>query len=168
MYKEAVISDDEVYRYSLYREWSEDLFDVRILNFVMLNPSTADADKDDPTIRKCVGLAKLGNFNAIRVVNLFAFRATKPGDMQWSHINGGDIVGPNNDSYVQEIPPKETVVAAWGATFKNEYFWKRRVSKTIELLNRSLWCLKKTKDGNPWHPLYVPYGPLIEFQNVNT
>ena len=165
MYKEAVISDDRKYRYTLYREWAEDpMFEgIQVLNFVMLNPSTADAAQDDPTIRKCIGFAKHNKYNAIRVVNLFAYRATNPKDLQKFYVEGGDIVGERNDEYVAEIPPEETVVAAWGSTFKNEYFWKRRVEKTINLLNRKMRCLRKTQEGRPWHPLYVPYGPLIEF-----
>jgi hypothetical protein len=164
-YKEAVISEDGRYRYTLYREWPDDVFDPRqVLNFVMLNPSTADADKDDPTIRKCVGFAKLNGYNAIRVINLFAFRATNPKDLQKAYYGDClDVVGPLNDSYVREIPPEETVVAAWGSTFKNETFLIRRVRETTALLNRKLWCLKKTNEGRPWHPLYVPYGSLLEF-----
>ena len=161
MIREAVISDDQKYRYTLYREWAEDPFEsVRVQNFCMLNPSTADGLQDDPTIRKCIGFAKFNGYNAIRVVNLFAWRATQPKELQKSYIAGEDIVGPDNDSYVREIPTEETVVVAWGATHKGEYFRKRRVEKTVQLLNRELYCLKQTIEGHPWHPLYVPYGVL--------
>jgi hypothetical protein len=165
MHKEAVISDEGLYRYTLYREWAEDpIFDgVRVLNFVMLNPSTADASQDDPTIRKCIGFAKHNDFNAIRVVNLFALRSTDPKNMLKHWENGVDIVGTGNDAYVGELPPEETVVAAWGSTFKTKWFVQSRIVKTIELLNRPLMCLKKTIDGHPWHPLYVPYGKLQPF-----
>jgi hypothetical protein len=171
MHKEAVISDDQKYRYTLYREWEEDPFaGIRVLNFVMLNPSTADADKDDPTIRKCIGFAKLNEYNAIRVVNLFALRSTDPDNLKYNHDRGDDIVGPLNNGYVWELPPEETVVAAWGSTFKREKWFQKRVEETKNLLNRKLWCVKYTDDGlrdpsqrRPWHPLYVPYGPLIEF-----
>lgn len=164
LHREAVISDDQKYRYTLYREWVEDPFEsCRVLNFVMLNPSTADAFKEDPTIRKCIGFAKLGNFNAIRVVNLFAFRSTDPKNLQKEYVNGGDIIGPQNDAYVRELSPEETVCVAWGASFQNEMFVRRRIRETITLLNRKLWCLRKTKDGHPKHPVMLGYGPLIEF-----
>lgn len=165
-HKEAVVSDDQRYRYTLYREWA-DVFDpVRVLNFVMLNPSTADGRKDDPTIRKCVGFAKCVDFNAIRVVNLFAFRATQPRDLDHYRKFGKDITGTLNDSYVGELPPEETVVAAWGAQFHNKDWRNTRVAQTIKLLNRPLLCLRKTDSGQPWHPLYVPYGPLIVFNET--
>jgi hypothetical protein len=164
MYREAVVSDDQLYRYTLYREWAEDIFGVRVLNFVMLNPSTADGKLDDATVRKCMGFARLNGFNAIRIVNLFAYRATIPTEMAWQHENGTDIVGPNNDSYVRELPPEETVVVAWGSTFMNKPWVQKRVRKTLELLNRKVWCLGKTKDGHPRHPVMLGYGPLLEFQ----
>lgn len=166
-HRQAVISDDQRYRYTLYREWDDDLWEIfgerRVLNFVMLNPSTADATKEDPTIRKCIGFAKLLGYNAIRVVNLFAWRATDPHDLRDAHKNNYEVIGPSNNSYIQELPPDEDVVAAWGSTFKNETFLVRRVREVRELLNRKLYCLRKTPEGRPWHPLYVPYGPLIEF-----
>lgn len=165
MIREAVISDDQKYRYTLYREWAEDpiFAGVRVLNFCMLNPSTADGLQDDPTIRKCIGFAKLNGFNAIRVVNLFAWRSTDPRDLHRREKWEYDIVGLHNDSYVREIPPEEAVVAAWGAQFHNKSFRIARVEQTIKLLNRPLLCLKKTASGQPWHPLYVPYGPLQSF-----
>ena len=164
MYREAVISDDQRYRYTLYRDWREDPFEpCRILNFVMLNPSTADATQEDPTIRKCIGFAKLGDFNAIRVVNLFAYRATDPKRLREEYEDEKNIVGPLNDAYVRELPPEETVVAAWGATFMKESWIRSRIRETIALLNRKLYCLGKTKDGHPKHPVMLGYGPLIEF-----
>lgn len=167
MIREAVISDDQKYRYTLYREWAEgvdkEVFGVRVLNFCMLNPSTADGLQDDPTIRKCIGFAKFNGYNAIRVVNLFAWRATDPKELQKSYVAGEDIVGPDNDSYIREIPTEETIVVAWGSIMGHEYFKQRRITKTIEFLNRKLYCLKKTKDGHPGHPVMMGYGPLINF-----
>ena len=164
MHKEAVISDDQRYRYTLYREWEEDPFaGIRVLNFVMLNPSTADADKDDPTIRKCIGFAKLNGYNAIRVVNLFAYRATNPKEL----LDQGEFaIGDLNNSYIQELPPEETVCVAWGAMPYAHNWMYRRVQTVIWILNRKLWCVKKSGAdacSRPHHPLYVPYGPLIEF-----
>jgi hypothetical protein len=167
MIREAVVRDDQKYRYTLYREWAEgvdkEVFGVRVLNFVMLNPSKADGKIDDPTVRKCIGFAQRNGYNAIRIVNLFAFRATDPKELRKEYVNGGDVVGPSNDAYVRELPPDETVVVAWGATFQHEFFVKRRVRDTLALLNRKLYCLCKTKDGHPGHPVMLKYGPLVEF-----
>jgi hypothetical protein len=133
----------------------------------MLNPSTADGLQDDATVRKCIGFAKLNDFNAIRIVNLFAFRSTDPKVLQREYVNyRADIVGPDNDAYVRDLPPEETVCVAWGATFANKPWVEDRVRKTIELLNRKLWCLNKTKQGHPSHPVMLGYGPLVEFNQV--
>jgi len=84
--------------------------------------------------------------------------------LQKEYVNGGDVIGPQNNAYVRELPPEETVCVAWGASFQNETFIRRRVRETIILLNRKLWCLGKTKDGHPKHPVMLGYGPLTEFQ----
>ena len=73
----ARLSDDRRYRYLLVRRWDNTLPDA---TFVMLNPSTADERDDDPTIRKCIGFAKRWGCGGIKVVNLYAFRATNPRD----------------------------------------------------------------------------------------
>ena len=160
MYREAVISDDKRYRYTLYREWTTNIMEgVRVLNFIMLNPSTADAQIEDPTIRKCIGFAQRNGFNAIRVLNLFALRSTDPKRLMQEYCNGADIVGPSNDAYISELPREEKVVVAWGSTFKEKPWMKERKKAVTGLLNRSLLCVKHT--GEPWHPLYVPYGSIV-------
>ena len=167
MVKEAVISDCGKYRYTLYRQWAEDPFeDVRVLNFCMLNPSTADGLQDDPTIRKCIGFAKLNGYNAIRVVNLFAWRATDPRNLHLALKSGENIVGPGNAAYIHELPPEETVVASWGSTFSDKDFRNDWVRTVVKLLNRPLKCLRRTESGQPGHPLYVPYGPLMNFDQI--
>jgi hypothetical protein len=106
--RDAVLSDDGRYRYRLSRRWTEG----PTLHWVMLNPSTADADKDDPTIRRCVGFATHNGFGSISVCNLFALRATNPRELIPAC---SAAVGPANDKFIQEIPSGSTVVAAWGA-----------------------------------------------------
>src|SRR5690349_21188818 len=81
------------YRYRLDRWWDRAL---PPLIYIMLNPSTADAERDDATIRVCMGRAKNEGCGGIVVVNLFAYRATKPEDMK----RAADPVGPNNDWYI--------------------------------------------------------------------
>ena len=105
-----------VYRYVLGRYW--DTSKPRLL-YVMLNPSIADADIDDPTIRVCIGRAHMMGYGSIRVVNLFAFRATSPIEL-YDHVRARNldyIIGPENDEYIyRELEDTETgaVLCAWG------------------------------------------------------
>lgn len=88
----ASISGD--YRYRLGRAWAGG----PTCTFIMLNPSTADADQDDPTIRRCVGFAKALGCGALEVVNLYAYRATNPRDL----LRQDERVGPENDYWLRE------------------------------------------------------------------
>lgn len=94
--KEASISGCGRYRYALHRWWGHGT----TLGFIMLNPSTADADIDDPTIRRCMGFARDFGYDGIRVFNLYAYRATKPADL-WKadEPTGGD----RNDDLLREV-----------------------------------------------------------------
>lgn len=156
---DAVISDCGKYRYRLTRTWDAAL---RPACFVMLNPSTADSSKDDPTIRKCVGFAKLWGCGGIVVVNLFAWRATDPADMK---LAGRQAQGVENDWHIREaVIACDPVVCAWGT---NGSFLDRDLAvKELIRLAGLPWgkCLGKTKDGHPKHPLYMPYATeLVQF-----
>lgn len=149
----AVISQCTQYRYLLERD--KGLFP---LVFVMLNPSTADAEIDDPTIRRCKRFASDNGFTGIIVVNLYAFRATKPKDL----FLASDPVGPENDFFILNAIQGHTVCCAWGTNAD-----KKRADEVRQLIidsgNYPL-CLGKTKKGFPRHPLYVKADqPLIAF-----
>lgn len=138
------------YRYQLTRHWA--LSDnPSMLTVVMLNPSTADATLDDPTIRRCIGLAKAAGAEGLRVVNLFAFRSADPGAL----VEAGDPVGPMNDEYILAAARESVrMVAAWSA----HPFAARRANVVYEMLRTagiSLECWGTTKGGHPRHPLYV-------------
>src|SRR5689334_10494992 len=108
MERAAMLSPDSNYRYSLRRTWREG---SRIVCFIMLNPSTADADLDDPTIRRCIGFAKSWNYDALEVVNLFAWRATKPSVL----ASIDDPEGLENDGSILKAAARaEMIVCAWG------------------------------------------------------
>ncbi len=146
----AILSPDGRYRYVLQRTWQPETLR---LTFVMLNPSTADATVDDPTIRRCIGFARRQNFGGIRVVNLYAWRATDPRELR----RAIDPVGPDNDEHLREAlivarEQKVPVVAAWG-THADAY----RVRAVRRLAGEDYpWqSLGVTKDGHPKHPLYV-------------
>lgn len=148
MLKTAVISDG-VYRYELTRQWAEG----PVACWVMLNPSTADADIDDPTIRRCMSFSKSWGAGGMKVVNLFALRATNPKELT-RHI---DPTGPLNKSYVGEaITTSAFTVVAWGASApKIPVPALDDVSLALHFKGLQAWCLGTTKAGYPRHPLYV-------------
>lgn len=134
------------YRYRLERRWDADLPAVA---FIMLNPSTADADIDDPTIRRCVGFAKSWGFGALIVGNLFALRSTDPKAL-YSHP---DPVGPDNDRQLLAIAQSaRKIICAWG-THGALHDRGREVAERFEFF--PLAVLKVTAEGHPVHPLYV-------------
>lgn len=151
MEKSAILSTCGTFRYELHRRWDSFL---PCAAFIMLNPSTADANVDDPTIRKCIGFAQRLGFGELRVVNLFAYRATDPAALRAADWP----VGPDNDWHI-ELAVKESsdaVICAWGAN-------ARGLSRTDEVLSMiSKWsskpkALSLLSDGTPAHPLMLPY-----------
>jgi len=156
----ATLSDCGLYRYSLWRRW--DYTEPSVL-FVMLNPSTADAGNDDPTIRKCIGFAKRWGLGGIRVVNLYAYRATYPRDLTEAVGAGIDPVAASqrwarnaNDAAITSAASDAArIIAAWGAWTGP---FDLRVSRVQRLLaGRHVEALKLTKHGHPWHPLMARY-----------
>lgn len=154
-HRDARISADGRYRWELIRRWD---FGPHA-TFVMLNPSTADAAQDDPTIRRCIGFAKRFGYSGLRVVNLYAFRATKPAGL-WL---AADPVGQFNDDYLTDAAQMARVtsaplIAAWGANAKPE-----RVAQVLRLPGFDrLTALGVTKDGAPRHPLYLRADAQLE------
>lgn len=163
---DATISPCGKYRYRLTRTWSGE----HALPFIMLNPSTADANNDDPTIRRCMGFARDRGYGGIIVANLFAYRATSPADMKAEPFP----VGTMNDetittlmrwAYRADVP----VIAAWGAHGS----FRRRDEQVISfarLIGCDLMCLGTTAAGHPRHPLYVrsdqPFVPFADAQST--
>lgn len=152
MRREARISECGAYRYTLSRKWSTDFYPMV---FVMMNPSTADAEVDDPTIRRCIGFAQREHLNAIMVVNLFAFRATSPKDM----LAAADPIGPENDDLLASVffnaaMRGAPIVAAWGVHGAHKKR-DRAVLRIAQSQGAKLQCLGVTKGGHPKHPLYL-------------
>jgi hypothetical protein len=151
----AVLSEDRLYRYRLSRPlakrpWSQ-------VTWIMLNPSTADAEQDDPTIRRCIGFTKAWGHRRLEVVNLFALRSPYPGAVEEADRHGVDIVGPDNDDHIAEAcRAAAVIVCAWGshrlAVGRGHAVIERLADEG--LLSRTT-CLGKTKGGMPRHPLYV-------------
>jgi hypothetical protein len=144
----AVISECGRYRYKLTRTWNTFL---RPAGFIMLNPSTADATLDDPTIRRCIKFAKRWDCGGIEVANLFGYRATDPSEL----LGDYDPIGPENDRYIREVAEQcHPVVLAWGAkgSLGGRY---KAVLQQLESVGVKLFHLGLTKDGFPRHPLYL-------------
>lgn len=147
--KSAEISKCGRYRYLLSRNWD---FDRPACIFIGLNPSTADADVDDPTIRRCVGFARRLGMGGIAMYNLYAWRDTSPKALFAAKANGQDIVGPYNDFFLRlNIHSDSCVIAAWGANAPED-----RVRDVRRLLGgMRFMALATNKDGSPKHPLYI-------------
>jgi hypothetical protein len=147
----AVFSPCYRYRYVLTREW---LIGQGAVMFVMLNPSTATEEVDDPTIRRCTQFARAWGYRRLVVTNLFAYRATDPAALR--RVN--DPVGPENDWHLRYCAQHEAerVVLAWGA--HGAYLGRDKAVLAL-LAQLSLRvepaCFGVTKSGQPRHPLYV-------------
>lgn len=147
---QATISPCGNYRYTLYRNW--DITRSRLC-WIMLNPSTADHQKDDPTIRSCVRISTAWGYGSLSVVNLFAYRATKPRDL----LNVKNPIGPSNDFYIyDELQTSRGVVVAWGASGPGSAALRiERVMRMLRKLSIKPYCLGITDSGMPKHPLFI-------------
>lgn len=183
VYREAELSEDGLYRYSLTRRFGYEYFPRYSLTrrfgceyfpyalFIMLNPSTADGTVDDQTIRKCTGFTRQWGLKGFHVVNLFAYRTSSPAvlrDMK------GDPVGKDNRTWVfrmvndtvrgaEAAGVAPTIVCGWGNNGVHRQQDRTMMSWLKEWDVRPM-CLKTSTTGTPYHPLYVPFNtPLIPY-----
>jgi len=153
----ALISSDRLYRYWLIRQWTDA---APLLTFIGVNPSTADAYADDPTIRKDIGFAMRLGFGGILKLNLAAYRATKHRDC----CAAPDPIGPLNTpqhilGYAQQFSSKD-VIFCWGHHGRN--FPSQ--TQALELLFPTAKCFGKNPDGTPRHTLMLAYAtPLQDY-----
>lgn len=160
MNRSAGISICGTYRYWLQRSW-DPLFadpgdaDFYAVSWIMLNPSTADANQDDPTVRKCIGFAKRWGFGALRIVNLFSLRATDPRELGRFD---GDAVGDQTNKMIDWALERPTIVA-WGGSYARHPFSLREdyVRERVREIQAEVYCLGTTKHGVPRHPLMLSY-----------
>lgn len=147
--RNALISDCGLYRYTLFRRIDDK--NDKCLAFIMLNPSTADATIDDPTIRKCKGFAERMGYSWIHVVNLFAYRATSPKEIK----KASNPIGDDNILHIRAAAAMaDKIICAWGCSGT----YGRQNEKVMELLSGyDLHALEITKHGHPKHPLYISY-----------
>ena len=149
----ATFSPDGLYRYDLTRHWGDE--GEAVCLWVMLNPSTADATKNDQTISRCIYYSIREGFGGLAVCNLYAYRATQPGDLLKA---GAAARGPDNEATIEdwlERPAVTACVCAWGATKLTglpprpdvEIMANRAQGVGVRLL-----CLGRTRNGQPKHP----------------
>lgn len=142
---DAHVSECGRYRYWLTRDWDESL--PRVC-FVMLNPSTADASQDDPTIRKCMAFVRAWGCGGLDVRNLFPFRSPSPKVMMKARNPTGGALG---DSALCVLKPFKYIVVAWGT----DGGFLNRDRRALDIIGQPVHCLGVTKDGYPKHPLYI-------------
>jgi hypothetical protein len=152
----AIISDDEKYRYQLWRIWD---YEKPLALWIMLNPSTADGNFDDPTIRRCIKFTHDWGFGGLYVGNLFAYRATNPKELK----NIIDPIGEDNIEHLYLMKNKcSKIICAWGNSFL------KKINYTF-LKQEKLFCLGINKSGEPKHPLYLKSDiKLIDFELATT
>ncbi|MEZ5776764.1 MAG: DUF1643 domain-containing protein [Paracoccaceae bacterium] len=145
----ALYSECGAYRYLLTRDWGGG---GRIL-YVLLNPSTATEERNDPTVERCERRARRAGYGGFAVANIFAFRATDPGDLKRAE----EPVGKRNDEVLLRAAAKaRRIVCGWG----NHGAHLERGDAVLRLLRTHggmLWHLGLTSAGRPRHPLYVSY-----------
>lgn len=148
----ARLSPCGIYRYSLWRIWDKA---KPVLGALLLNPSVADAEFDDPTIRRLIVRAKHLGFGGLRVCNLFALRSTSP---EVLHSFAGDAIGPENDKWIDhDMRLCHMILCGWGrhGTHLNRDRCVNRILDYHAMMH--LYALKINDDGTPAHPLYISY-----------
>ena len=149
----AILSADGKYRYRLTRDFG--MVGVDTCCFIMLNPSTADAIQDDPTIRRCIGYAKALGCGELTVVNLFAYRSTDPEALY--ALSKDVAIGPENDRHIAEAcNASHIIICAWG----NHGQHMGRANDVLKLIRaqqgaRPMALKINAKSGQPAHPLYL-------------
>lgn len=159
MIRDAVLTQDQRYRYRLTRTWEDAKGRVC---WIMLNPSTADASADDPTIRRCMLFTRREGYGGIIVVNLCAVRSTDPKAL----LVEPDPIGKDNAEYILgAIHEAKLVIGAWGAVHKKIAPFAEMVADLIRKEGIKVMCLGVTATGQPRHPLYVSgFEPLVEWK----
>ena len=152
----AVLSMCELYRYQLHRKVSNE-FDGKVV-FVGINPSTADAKIDDPTIRRLKCFTHHWGYGEFSIVNVFGLRSKTPTALG----NARDPIGAKNDWWIHnEVHDANLVVAMWGDEAKVPPLLRYRFAEVNAMLGESK-CFGKTKHGCPAHPLYLSSTTVLE------
>lgn len=147
MIGDATFSPCGLYRYTLTRRW---LLGEGTMLWILLNPSTATAEDDDPTIRRCIGFAQDWGYQGMTLVNLFALRSTDPKGL----LDVDDPIGPDNDAaIVDAVSEHEFVCAGWG--IHGQMMDRSTTVLDLIAMKATVYCLGRTSIGEPRHPLYI-------------
>jgi hypothetical protein len=154
----ALFSHCNKYRYELRRTWTNGDGTALV---VMLNPSTADGAKNDPTIERVCRTVRVAGVRELVVVNLFAYRTPYPAELVKAHRDGTDIIGAANDRTIAGLAINaRLILAAWGSCSDAPLLARERAHTLCfgagPLAGRELLALRLTNDGAPAHPLYLP------------
>lgn len=151
--RSAVFSKCGTYRYALRRRWGRQS-SRNTLMLIGVNPSVANAEKDDPTMKRCITFAKGWGYDGLVMVNAFGFVSSNPKVM----LAAKDPIGPANDRailfYLEQV---KDVAAVWGVNCPEE-----RAEQVRRLINRPMLCLGLTKDGHPKHPVRLSGKTMLE------
>ncbi len=155
--RSAAISRCGNYRWTLHRKWGDG---YRVC-WIMLNPSTADAERDDPTLRRCIHFSKAWGYGSLIVVNLYPFRSSSPEECRrWAGWEGSrdwyirDAIHFQNLPVVVEAAKQcQMVVAGWGAAAWVMDFATHLCAEVMEGTGHPIYCLGTTKSGAPLHPM---------------
>lgn len=157
--KDACLSDCKTYRYLLTRKWETG---DEIYGFVGVNPSIANAEVEDRTTMKWRGFVRRWGGRGYVTVNLFAFRATNVKEL----ANTTNPVGPGNDKFIQRLADEvDVIIPCWGHIGKLPPQLRYRVDDVLDILrsfDRPLRCFGTTADGQPKHPLILPYWTKLQ------
>ncbi|MGA8363618.1 MAG: DUF1643 domain-containing protein [Solirubrobacteraceae bacterium] len=143
----ALVSADGRFRLDLHRRWG----DCSTVMWIMLNPSTADARCDDPTIRRCVSHSRRWGYGGLVVCNLYAIRCTDPRILD----SLGDIIGVGNDEHISVLAASsDLILAAWGSKPNRGAYPDRAEFVLDRLRAHDLYAIGTCSNGEPRHPLY--------------
>ena len=170
----CILSPCEEYRYLLMHEWDAN---EGLVNFIMLNPSTATEAVNDPTMNRCITRAKLWGYGGLIVTNLFAFRATDPKELQKTAKPIEHAPGFNENALATAAQACDSVICAWGnhgELFKRGMAVKNKIKMLLDDINpplaepsraRGMYQLGINSGGQPKHPLYISHQtPATRFE----
>lgn len=146
----AIFSTDRRHRYALWRRWD---VEKACLNFIMLNPSTADEIKNDPTVERCERRARAAGYGGLLITNIFSLRSTDPAALYTDAEPTDDI---NDTSIMNTAKRAGKIICAWG-THGALRDRGNQVAAMLTAAGFDLYALKITGAGQPGHPLYIGY-----------
>lgn len=152
--------NNEWYRLSLMLAWPRDPLTVRMLTWVMMNPSMATATTPDPTVKRVTSFTKAWGYDGFKIVNLWSWRTPYPTALKDAQARGVDIIGPKNDEHIYDaMDTSSGVVFAWGAGVTTIQGWENRVLAVQNMSHKAghqPHVLRMSKTGQPCHPVRLP------------